>query len=166
VTDALAITMDLFPTVLAAAGVEPPEPRVLDGRNLLPVLTESAASSHDVIFGMAGARLVSIRDARWKLHVLAPPERSPLRAGEAWVDPRAPDGVTILAPFEQYGPAAYPGLQSGDAPKPMMLFDLVADPAEQHDLAADHPEVVARLKQRHEAMRTEQSASQPAGTRP
>jgi hypothetical protein len=28
----------------------------------------------------------------------------------------------------------------------MMLFDLEADPAEQHDLSAKHPDVVKRLK--------------------
>ena len=34
----------------------------------------------------------------------------------------------------------------GDEPKSMMLFDLEADPAEQHDLSGRHPEVVKRLK--------------------
>jgi len=34
----------------------------------------------------------------------------------------------------------------GDGPKPMMLFDLEADPAEQHDLSTQHPDIVDRLK--------------------
>ena len=63
-----------------------------------------------------------------------------------WVDPRGPDGVTILAPCEQYRPHQFPGLHSGDGPKPMMLFNLEQDPQEQHDVAAEHPEVVVRLK--------------------
>ncbi len=63
-----------------------------------------------------------------------------------WLDPRAPDGVTILAPFEQYNLDAHPGLCTGDAPAAMQLFDLQADPGEQHDVAAAHPAEVQRLK--------------------
>ena len=56
------------------------------------------------------------------------------------------DGETLLAPYEQYKPNQFPGVHTGDAPKPMMLFDLEADSAEQHDVAAEHPEVVERLR--------------------
>lgn len=62
------------------------------------------------------------------------------------MDPRGPDGVTILAPSEQYGPNDYPGVPAGDPPKDMMLFDLRTDPAEQRNVADDHPEIVSRLK--------------------
>ena len=54
--------------------------------------------------------------------------------------------MTILAPYEQYQPAEYPGMRTGDAPRAMSLFDLENDPAEQHDVAAQHGDVVARLK--------------------
>jgi hypothetical protein len=69
------------------------------------------------------------------------PERS-----EDWVDPRGPDGVTIIAPYEQARPSEYPGVTGGDGPTNMMLFDLRADPAEQNDVSARYPEVVERLK--------------------
>jgi hypothetical protein len=36
-----------------------------------------------------------------------------------------------------------------------MLVDLQADPTEQHDVAADHPDVVRRLKQLYDAMAAE-----------
>ncbi len=68
-----------------------------------------------------------------------------------WIDPRAPDGVTILAPYERYMPREHPGILTGEGPKPMMLFDLEADRAEQHDVAAEHPEVVQRLKSLYDA---------------
>jgi len=67
-------------------------------------------------------------------------------AAKNWIDPRGPDGVTIIAPFEQAKASDIPGLTTGDAPKPMMLFDLESDPGEQTDLANRHPEIVKRLK--------------------
>jgi len=149
----LAVMMDLFATVLEATGAKMPDDRVLDGRNLLPVLTQDAASPHEVIFGHQGAKLAAVRDNRWKLHVLSAREWR-LRPGPdgKWLDPRAPDGVTILAPYEQYQPDAHPGLRTGDAPAAMQLYDLQADPGEQHDVAAAHPDVVKRLEAAHAAM--------------
>ncbi len=63
-----------------------------------------------------------------------------------WLDPRLPDGVTILAPIEQYNIDAHPGLTTGSAPAKMQLFDLKNDPGEQQDVAAAHPAEVERLK--------------------
>jgi len=68
------------------------------------------------------------------------------KRSEDWVDPRGPDGVTIIAPYEQARPSAYPGVVGGDGPKDIMLFDLEADPAEQNDVSSQHPDVVKRLK--------------------
>ena len=70
VSDELGVMMDLFATSLAAAGVSTPPGVVIDGFDLLPVLAGKAHSQHDVIFGHAGPRLATVRDGRWKLHVL------------------------------------------------------------------------------------------------
>ena len=153
VTAEPAIMMDLFATVLKSAGVEPPADRKIDGRDIMPLFTGGAKSPHEAILG----NMASIRDARWKLHVLKPGEGlagvgKNLKPGERYLDPRGPDGVTIIAPPEQYGPAEYPGVATGDAPKALQLFDLAADPAEQRDVAAANPEVVARLKRAFDAM--------------
>jgi len=148
----LAVTMDLFATALAAAGVRPPSDRVIDGQNLLPLLTGTAHSQHDVILGHAGPLLATVRDSRWKLHVLPARDRRDDAPVGRWIDPRAPDGVTILAPFEQSQPAEYPGVRTGDETKVMSLFDLCGDPGEQHDVAAAHGDVVARLKARYDQM--------------
>ncbi len=145
-----AVMMDLFSTVLKAAQVEPPAGLVLDGCDILPLFCSEAKSPHAVIFGVRGPQLATARDERWKLHVLAPQDqflKLGTKPGQTWTDPRGPDGVTILAPYEQYRPADHPGVRTGDAPAPMQLFDLQADPAEQHDVAAQHPDMVARLKQ-------------------
>jgi uncharacterized sulfatase len=142
-----AVMMDLFATVLKATGARMPDDRVLDGRDIMPLLTGAAASPHEAIFGHRGSRLASVRDARWKLHVL-PAAEMKLKPGAdgRWLDPRAPDGATILAPFEQYNLDAVPGLSTGDAPAAMQLYDLQTDPGEQHNVAAEHPDEVRRLR--------------------
>ena len=61
------------------------------------------------------------------------------------IDRRRPDGVTIIAPFEQATPDQYPGIEGGAEAKAGLLFDLEADPGEQKDLASRNPEVVKRL---------------------
>ena len=155
INEAPAIMMDVFATVLAAAGLPRPNQRLIDGQDIMPMLISNAPSPHSVIFGHQGPRLASVRDARWKLHVLPPNEPRAAAAGERWIDPRGPDGVTLLAPYEQYQPTDYPGLRSGDAPKAMLLFDLRNDPGEQHDVAAQNPEVVKRLQSAYDEMKAQ-----------
>ena len=150
VSDALGVTMDVFSTALAAAAIAAPTDRVIDGRNLLPVMTSGATSPHEFIFGQQGARLATIRDARWKLHVVEPFDRQVGEPGQRWTDPRGPDGVTIIAPYEQYQPTEYPGIRSGEAVAGA-LFDLQGDPSEQRNVSASHPEVVARLRKAFDA---------------
>jgi uncharacterized sulfatase len=147
-SNAPSVMMDLFATALAAAGAAAPPGRVIDGKDLLPLLTGAGKGPHDVVFGQQGPRLATVRDARWKLHLLPARDRRDGKPGERWLDPRGPDGVTILAPYEQYQPADYPGLRTGAETRALSLFDLKEDPGEQHDVANKHPDVVARLKAR------------------
>ena len=165
-----AVMMDLFATALKVAGVTPPD-RVIDGRDILPLFTSDAKSPHEVIFGQKSAQLATVRDAQWKLHVLVPGIglASSYKPGDHRTDPRAPDGVTILAPYEQATPDQLPGLTTGDAPKPMQLFDLQADPGEQHDVAAEHADVAERLKKAFDEMNAqprEHPSQSPAGAKP
>lgn len=137
--------IDILPTVLRLAGINLPSNRVIDGKDIWPLMsTAGAKTPHDALFAMKGQNLAIVRSGQWKLHVLSPGERT--ERGENWVDPRGPDGVTILAPYEQARPSEYPGVTGGDGPGEMILFDLAADPAEQHDVAEKHPEVVKGLK--------------------
>jgi N-acetylgalactosamine-6-sulfatase len=152
VVDQPAITMDVFATALAAAGIDAPPQRVIDGKDLLPVMAGKAVGAHDVIFGHQGPQLATISDSRWKLHVLPARDNKKWLKAERFIDPRGPDGVTILAPYEQNQPADYPGLRTGDECKAMSLFDLANDPGEQNDVADKNPEVVAKLKARFDEM--------------
>jgi len=146
--DAPCGTIDVLPTMLALCGVRLPEGRPIDGVNLMPWFEGSAPPAERPLFAMHDSRLVSVQRGRHKLHLHVPGVGSLARYREQpaeWVDPRGPDGVTILAPYEQARPDAVPGLTTGDRPAGMMLVDLQADPAEQHDIAAAHPEVVRAL---------------------
>src|SRR4051812_4403265 len=147
VSDRPAVMMDLFTTSLKIAGIAAPPDRVIDGADFRPLLTSNAKSPHEVILGAQGPRLATVRDAHWKLHVLAANDRM-LKAppNDRWIDPRAPDGVTLLAPYEQYQPSDFPGSTTGDSPTAMALFDLSQDPNEQHNVADANPDVIKRLK--------------------
>jgi arylsulfatase A-like enzyme len=161
VNHALASSMDIFPTVLNLAGVSQPDDRLIDGRDIWPLLTSATAESpHEAVFAMHGVRLMTVRSGQWKLHV-HPPQAYRQPSG-VWLDPRGPDGVTIIAPAEQSQPVAYPGIIGGDEPSAMMLFDLEADPAEQHNVAAAHPDVVRRLKALYDDMAAQMPEIKPS----
>lgn len=148
--DAPTASIDVFPTVAELAGIELPQDRKIDGKSLWALLNDSSAPSpHEAIFGMQGLNLATIRMGKWKLHVRSPglPRFSNLTEEQLqnYIDPRGPDGVNLLAPYEQAPPTAHPGVTSGDDPQAMMLFDLENDPSEQHNLADDHPHIKQKL---------------------
>ena len=153
-----AMICDIFTTALKACGIDLPQDRVIDGKDIMPLLTSQAKSPHEAIFSFRGSTLSTVRMGRWKLHVnVAGPAKEKLpRRDEPWRDPRGPDGVRILAPCNQYHPADYPGEIGGDPLVPMSLFDLVEDPREQHNVAAEHPDVVEKLKAAFDAAAAEQ----------
>jgi arylsulfatase A-like enzyme len=151
-------SIDILPTLLAMAGVALPKDRVIDGKDLAPLLKgdPGAKSPHEAIFAMGGEELRVVRSGKWKLHVRIPRPGFAYQADASrWVDARGPDGVTIIAQYEQARPSDYPGLLTGDDPKPMMLFDMEEDPGEQEDVAKENPEVVMRLKKMFDAMDAE-----------
>ena len=99
-----AVMMDVFATVLKATGAALPDDRVLDGRDILPLLTGDALSPHEAVFGHRGSRLATVRDARWKLHVLPAAQMNlkpePLQARHCLLmDPHLfiapPPGITV-----------------------------------------------------------------------
>jgi len=147
-----AIMLDIFVTALTAAGIPISQDRIIDGKDIFPLLTSDAKSPHEALFAMQGAKLYTVRSGRWKLHVIAPNKPRTMKPGEKWVDQRAPDGVTIIAQTEQAHPSQYPGVLTGDETKALSLFDLENDPAEQHDVAKEHPDIVNRLRALYDEM--------------
>ena len=162
-----AIMVDIFVTALTAAGIPIPNDRVIDGKDIFPLLISDAKTPHEALFAMQGAKLYTVRSGPWKLHVLAPNKPRTMKPDEKWIDSRAPDGVTILAPYEQAHPSQYPGVLTGDETKAMSLFNLDTDPSEQHDVAEQHPDVVKRLKSLYDEMNQQLQLAkpgQPSGT--
>lgn len=159
VSAAPAMLPDLFTTILLRAGVPLPKDRTLDGLDLWPAITDNKPLPERVLYFFRQEQLMALRSGRWKLH-LGPPggPRKPLPPGAAYKDPRGPDGVTILAPYEQAHPSQFPGLLTGDAVTDIGLFDLENDPAEQHNLAERHPQLVQTLLRHAAAMRADMEA--------
>lgn len=62
----VAMTVDVLPTILTAAGVPLPKDRTLDGADILPVAAGRASSPHDAIFWESGGQL-AMRRGKWKL---------------------------------------------------------------------------------------------------
>jgi arylsulfatase A-like enzyme len=70
VTSVLATAMDLTPTVASIAGAALPPDRVLDGRDITPVLVDhDAASPHEAFFFYRANDLEAVRAGSWKLQL-------------------------------------------------------------------------------------------------
>jgi arylsulfatase A len=118
-----AMTIDLFPTFAKLSGAAVSEERIIDGRDIWPLLTNApdAQAPHDALYFYWGTELHAVRSGRWKLH-LAHPYRALERPGQD-----GSPGTFVQKTIE------------------MSLFDLESDPGESIDVASRHPDVVAQL---------------------
>lgn len=67
----LTTTMDLLPTIAEITGGELPEERLIDGRNIWPLITgqPEAKTPHDAFYYYWMNHLCAVRSGNWKLHV-------------------------------------------------------------------------------------------------
>lgn len=65
---AIATSMDLFPTALALAGGTLETDRVYDGQNILPILTGESDEGHEIVYYYWGREVYAIRKGPWKAH--------------------------------------------------------------------------------------------------
>ena len=70
---ALATTMDLYPTILKLAGVALPQDVVLDGVDMLSLLTGTRESIRDAVYYYARHNLYAVRKGPWKAHFITRP---------------------------------------------------------------------------------------------
>ncbi|MBL9187341.1 MAG: sulfatase [Opitutaceae bacterium] len=125
--DQLCSSIDIVPTLLAAAGA--PIPKELPGLNLLPILKSGAPTPRDSVFGETFAHDVANID----------------RPADSLVYRWVVEGKwKLLLTYDGAVSARYASTNPRDEKRPQ-LFDLLADPHENKNLAAQNPAVVARL---------------------
>ena len=129
--DELVSSIDIYPTVLSASGAEVPDDR--PGMDLMPYLTSGKKIDRDTLFGEGFAHdIADIED----------PEASLLYR---WcIEGKWKLLLTYDGEVNRYQ-STHPRTEKGP-----QLFDLMADPKETTNLAADHPSVVARLARKIE----------------
>jgi arylsulfatase len=118
VIDEIAATMDLMPTLARLAGTTEPQDRIIDGRDLMPLLTgKTNKSPHEAYYFYKHTHLHGVRSGHWKL-VLPRPARP---RGLGW----------------------YSRLQ--EEVKEITLYNLKDDIGETTNVAPRHPDVVTGL---------------------
>jgi len=131
-SDAICGMFDVLPTFAALAGATVPGDRKIDGADLRPVLTGDAGAPgpHEVFYYYRGLELEAVRDRKWKLVL---PAAATDTAGKAKGRVKAEGGTR--------------------------LFNLKTDIGESTDVAAQRPEIVARLEKLVAAMKDDLGAS-------
>jgi len=96
-----AMTIDLLPTIAALAEASLPKDRIIDGRNIWPLLSGSkkATDPHDALYFYWGDELHAVRSGRWKLH-LPHPYRDVPEQGSGGTPGKTRPGQIGLALFE------------------------------------------------------------------
>ncbi len=70
ISEAIASSMDLYVTALKLGGAKVPDDRVVDGVDLMPVLTGSKKSVRNTFFYYRGSELQAVRKGPWKAHFI------------------------------------------------------------------------------------------------
>ncbi|MFT7526537.1 MAG: arylsulfatase A [Arenicella sp.] len=139
-----AMNIDLLPTLLSIAGLNPPQDRIIDGINILPLMQGDEDSKE-----LAGQRpfyffheytVEAMRQGKWKYindtnHYVwpVPMDKTNNQTGK------------ILSSRDYYPP-------DGSDPVPTMgtwplLYDMQLDPGESYNVTQHQPQVTARLAQ-------------------
>jgi len=69
--DELASTLDLLPTLARLAGTKAPEDRIIDGKDIWPLMVgkRGAKSPHEAFYYYRMDQLQAVRSGKWKLHL-------------------------------------------------------------------------------------------------
>ena len=150
-TDTMMMTIDILPTIAHVIDAKLPA-HTIDGLNCWPIVAgdNGAKNPHDFYafyYEQNQLQAVTSGDGRWKLQL---PHKYRSIAG---VTEKAQNGIPVL--YKQV---------TIDQPE---LYDLYTDISESKNVAADHPEEVARLQKHAQTIREELGDSlmkQPKGS--
>lgn len=135
--DAVLGTIDLLPTLVSLAGGKMPETPVIDGRDAtLQFMGKSQESPRVAHYGFLNYQLQSVRQGPWKLALM-------------------PQNEAMSRPVKD----------DAKGPEPR-LYHLGRDIGEKTNVAAQNPEVVARLRALAERMNAEIGGKEPGSRRP
>lgn len=125
--------VDWYPTLLKLAGASLDQKLPLDGRDILPVLTQGKPSPHDEILLNTSPRAGAIRVGDWKLVL---------------------NGATGTSEEDDETAVSAKRTKAGrkNPPPRVELFNLAQDLSEKHDLAAEQLEKVKELRARYDAL--------------
>jgi arylsulfatase A len=121
------MNIDLYPTILSVAGTDPPKDRIVDGRNILPMLMGQASKSpHEALFFYHYDLLEGVRVGKWKY----------FRKLNRYVWPVPLDAAAIPNKLgkDQLG-HRWP-----------LLYDLSLDPGESYNVIDTYPHVGRKLE--------------------
>ena len=142
VSEATLTSMDLLPLFCSLAGVELPTDRAIDGKNIFPILQgKETETPHKMLYYYNGTNLQAVREGYWKLHLPRTSEDQPFWSKDPshkW------KGFVKLDDFR--------------------LFDLNKELGEKTNVADRYPDIVARLRQHAESVRTELGDVRTTGT--
>nr|WP_253154800.1 sulfatase [Stieleria tagensis] len=130
-----AITgMDLLPTLTKLAGGEVPDDRVIDGKDIGPLLAgmPDAKSPHEAIYYLRGRSVDGIRVGDWKYRM-----------------------ATDKAPKVKKSKKQPAAESQSKKVSVETLYNLSDDIGEQNNLIAKHPEIAARMKKQMEEFHIE-----------
>ena len=124
----MATTMDLLPTFCSLSSTKLPDDRVYDGYDISPLLFGTGESGRDEVFYYRGQQVYAIRKGDYKAHFITQLEYES-RTAHLYTDPEIEieNTATIL-----------------ETP---LLYNLSTDPSEKYNIAGEHPDVVAEIRE-------------------
>ena len=116
---------DLFPTLLLIAGIEMPDDRIIDGKDISGLfLGNQKMSPHDALFFYHHDELEGVRVGKYKYYRAINTYKYPMPINKTWSK-----------------------VASGKLGKTQLLFDLERDPTESYNLIDNQPEIADKLEQ-------------------
>jgi arylsulfatase A len=118
-----AATLDLLPTFAALAKAPLPEDRIIDGKDISPLLLDAATPDYErTFYYYQGPNLAAVRKGKWKLIL--------------------PSKYTVW----EKGNGGLPGQKRTRHNMPLSLYNLDTDVSETINVTDQHPHIVAEIQ--------------------